>query len=293
MADYLATGIDVSEFNGDVDFAALKGKIDFAILRCGYGGDYVNQDDKQYAANVQKCEAAGIPYGVYLYSYAQNTAMAKSEAAHTLRLLRGKKPLYGVWYDVEDSTLPAGEALIDNCVAYCQAMEAAGYYCGIYSFLYWMTTRLNSSRLDPYDKWVAQWNATLDYDKPVGLWQYTNKGVLNGKTFDLDRAFKNYPAIIGGEGGTELTKEEVLQLAQQVYDQNETRYKTMASLPDWARPSAERVYRELGLTGTGAPGDLRLNASETYARTLVVIDKVLDLITPAAQPKASEPEQSP
>ena len=68
MADYLATGIDVSEFNGDVDFAALKGKIDFAILRCGYGGDYVNQDDKQYAANVQKCEAAGIPYGVYLYS---------------------------------------------------------------------------------------------------------------------------------------------------------------------------------------------------------------------------------
>ena len=90
-----------------------------------------------------------------------------------------------------------------------------------------------------------------------------------------------------------MTKEEVLQLAQQVYDQNETRYKTMASLPDWARPSAERVYRELGLTGTGAPGDLRLNASETYARTLVVIDKVLDLIAPAAQPKASEPEQSP
>ena len=139
---------------------------------------------------------------------------------------------------------------------------------------------------------MAQWNTTLDYDKPVGLWQYTNKGVLNGKTFDLDRAFKNYPAIIGGEGGTELTKEEVLQLAQQVYDQNETRYKTMASLPGWARPSAERVYRELGLTGTGAPGDLRLNASETYARTLVVIDKVLDLIAPAAQPKASEPEQS-
>ena len=89
-----------------------------------------------------------------------------------------------------------------------------------------------------------------------------------------------------------MTKEEVLQLAQQVYDQNETRYKTMASLPGWARPSAERVYRELGLTGTGAPGDLRLNASETYARTLVVIDKVLDLIAPAAQPKASEPEKS-
>ena len=77
MAGVLAKGIDVSEFNGPVDFAALKGKIDFAILRCGYGSDYVNQDDKEFEENVRKCQAAGIPYGAYLYSYAKTVEMAQ------------------------------------------------------------------------------------------------------------------------------------------------------------------------------------------------------------------------
>ena len=114
-------GIDISEFNGSVDIAALQGQVDFVIIRCGYGSDYANQDDPQFEANVKKCQAAGIPWGTYLYSYAKTKAMAQSEAAHTLRLLQGRRPPYGVWYDAEDSSLPSGEALIDNVVAYCQA----------------------------------------------------------------------------------------------------------------------------------------------------------------------------
>ena len=284
MADYLATGIDISEFNGNVDIAALKGQIDFVIIRCGYGSDYTDQDDTEYEANVSKCEAAGIPYGVYLYSYAKNTDMARSEAAHTLRLLQGKRPLYGVWYDVEDSSLPAGEAIIDNCVTYCNEIEKAGYYCGIYSFLYWMETRLNNTRLDPYDKWVAQWNDVLDYDGPFGMWQYTNNGILNGKRFDMDRAYKDYPAIIEGMEGTDMTKDEVAQLArqeaQQVYQENESKYKTISAVPAWARDEVQQVYDELKLTGTGtaANGDTEIDASYTYVRALKVIAKVLDLL---------------
>ena len=109
MAEYVATGVDISQFNGDVDIGALKGKVDFVIIRCGYGSDYASQDDVQYQANVRKCEAAAMPYGVYLYSYARNTDMARSEARHTLRLLQGRRPLYGVWYDVEDVALPTGK----------------------------------------------------------------------------------------------------------------------------------------------------------------------------------------
>ena len=137
-------GIDISEFNGSVDIAALQGQVDFVIIRCGYGSDYANQDDPQFEANVKKCQAAGIPWGTYLYSYAKTKAMAQSEAAHTLRLLQGRRPPYGVWYDVEDSSLPSGEALIDNVVAYCQALEAAGLYCGVYASLSWWEGRLNS-----------------------------------------------------------------------------------------------------------------------------------------------------
>lgn len=282
MAEVSATGIDISEFNGDVDIAAMKGQVDFVIIRCGYGSDFVNQDDSQYEANVRKCEAAGLPYGVYLYSYAQNTDMARSEAAHTLRLLRGKRPLYGVWYDVEDSSLPAGEAIIENCAAYCQAIEDAGFYCGIYSFLYWWQTRLSSPRLDRFDRWIAQWDDTLDFDGPYGMWQYTNSGVINGKRFDKDRAYKDYPAIIGGMEVTDLTRDEIARLAreeaQMVYQENEERYRTIASLPNWARGDVRRVYDELNLAGTGTTpsGDTRIDASYSYVRALAVISRVLD-----------------
>ena len=274
-------GIDISEFNGDVDIQALKGQVAFVIIRCGYGSDYPNQDDSQFENNVRKCQAAGIPWGTYLYSYAQNTDMARSEAAHTLRLLQGRRPAYGVWYDVEDSSLPAGEALVDNVVAYCQAVEQAGLYVGVYSFLYWMQTRLNSPRLDPYDKWVAQWSSALDYTKPVGMWQYTNQLVLNGRKWDGDLAYKEYPALTQGEEEEDMTQEEVVRLAraeaQKVFAENQDKYKTLDSVPAWARGAVEQVYQELGLQGTGGAGqELQIDAGDLYVRVLTVIAKVLD-----------------
>lgn len=288
MPDVLATGIDISEFNGDVDMNALKGKIDFVIIRCGYGGNFSNQDDSEYEANVRKCEAAGIPYGVYLYSYAKTTDMARGEAAHTLRLLRGRRPLYGVWYDVEDSSLPSGTRLIDNCVTYCEEIRKAGFYVGIYSNLSWWETRLNSPRLDAYDKWVAQWNDTLDYSGDVGMWQYTNNGLLNGRRFDMDRAFRDYPRLTEELEGTDMTREEVAALARQeaqkVYDSNETLYRTVDDLPEWAKEAVEEVYRELALGGTGSTpdGQTKIDASNTYVRALFVISRVLEKLNGTA-----------
>ena len=89
-------GVDISEMNGSVDFAALKrAGVGFAIIRCGYGSDYRDQDDKRFYENVRKAEAAGIPWGAYLYSYALDTDMVRSEAQHMLRLLAGRKPAMG------------------------------------------------------------------------------------------------------------------------------------------------------------------------------------------------------
>ena len=273
MAKVLATGIDISEFNGDVDIAAMKGKIDFVIIRCGYGGDYESQDDTQYRNNVRKCQQAGMPFGVYLYSYARNRSMSLSEARHTLRLVKGLTPLYGVWYDVEDRTLPTGEALVDNCLAYCDAIRKAGYY--------WMEGRLSSPRLAHIDRWVAQWNPELQYPG-AGMWQYTDRGLVNGRYFDMDRAYRDYPAIIRGEDWTDMTKEQVQELArkeaQAVYDRNESKYKTFKDVPAWAREAAQDVYERLGLVGTGTEDEVRLNASATYVRALYVIDKVIELI---------------
>lgn len=279
MADFVANGIDISEFNGDVNIAALKEKVDFIIIRCGYGGDYESQDDSQYWANVRKCQEAGIPFGVYLYSYARNMEMAMSEARHTLRLIHGLRPLYGVWYDLEDASLPTGKALVDNVLAYWTTIQQCGYYCGIYASLYWMEHRLNSPRLQGVDRWVAQWAPQLDYPG-AGMWQYSDRGVINGKTFDLDRAFKNYPAIINGEEWTDMTAEEVKRLArreaQAVYDQNEAKYKTINDVPQWARGSVVEVYDRLKLLGV--KDGAQLDASATYVRALYVIAKVLELM---------------
>lgn len=201
-------GIDVSEMNGDVNFDKLRGKIDFAIIRCGYGGNYPGQDDIKFEENVRKCQAAGIPWGVYLYAYAKDKSMAEDEARHTLRLLNGRKPPYGVWYDMEDGSLPGSSAIIDVCETYCSRLEAAGYYVGIYASLSWLKKkgRLDSPRLDRYDKWVAQWNGTCDYQAPYGMWQYTDSGTLNGKRYDRNYAYKDYPKITGDE--EEMTQEE-------------------------------------------------------------------------------------
>ena len=124
-------GVDISEHNGSVDFQALKNAgVQFAIIRLGYGSDYVSQDDSRFSENVRKAETAGMPWGAYLYSYAKTAAMAQSEAQHALRLLNGKKPAYGVWFDVEDSQI-ANADLAATCQTFCGAMEAAGVYAGI------------------------------------------------------------------------------------------------------------------------------------------------------------------
>lgn len=283
MPKVLATGIDISEFNGDVNIAAMKGKVDFIIIRCGYGGDYSYQDDAQYMNNVRKCQAAGIPFGVYLYSYARTRDMALSEARHTLRLIRGLMPLYGVWYDVEDRTLPGGEMLVDNCLAYCDEIRKAGYYCGIYASLSWMLGPLSSPRLSHIDRWVAQWTGELEYPG-AGIWQFTDRGQVNGSYFDMDRAYRDYPAIISGEDWTDMTREQVAELARQeaqkVYDRNEAKYRTFKEVPSWARESAEDVYDKLGLAGAegGAENETRLDASATYVRVLYVLDRLIDLL---------------
>lgn len=198
-------GIDVSSHQGVINWEEVKSQIDFAIIRCGYAGDLKAYDDKQFVYNATECTRLGIPFGVYLYSYAQNIENAKSEVAHTLRLVKDFKLTYPIFYDVEDPQYQAGlsnELLTEICNTYCSEIEAAGYYVGIYSSLNWFRTKLNSSTLDRYDKWVAQWNSVDQADFAHGMWQYSSDGTIVGITgrVDMNIAYYDYPEIIKKAG---------------------------------------------------------------------------------------------
>ena len=187
-------GIDVSFWNGTIDWEKVKADgIDFAIIRCGYGMDQTDQDDTQWARNVAECERLGIPYGVYLYSYANSIAKASSEADHVLRLLQGHNPTYPVYYDLEDDMVFNVSASMKGQIAktFCDKIEAAGYKVGIYS----NTTWFNNYLTDPvfsnpnWSKWVAQWNVKCEYQGSYDLWQCTSTGSVDGISGNVDLNF--------------------------------------------------------------------------------------------------------
>ena len=186
-------GIDVSKWQGNIDWEKVKASgIDFAIIRCGYGNNLTKYDDVKWERNVSECERLGIPYGVYLYSYAEDIADARSEAQHVLRLLEGHNPSYPVYYDLEDDVVAsAGNATIVNMAnTFCSIIESNGYRAGIYANLNWWNNKLNSSSLNKYEKWVAQWSSKCTYTGNYRIWQCTSSGSVPGISGRVDLNFE-------------------------------------------------------------------------------------------------------
>lgn len=188
-----ARGIDVSSNNGIIDWNAVKADgVDFAIIRCGYGMNQTNQDDTQWLANVTGCENAGIPYGVYIYSYANSVSRAVSEADHVLRLIDGHKLSYPVYFDMEDQTIfstTTAKQRSQIAKAFCQRIEAAGYEVAIYASNYSFTNELPEKTFDKWGRWVAHYSAKCGYKGTYQMWQATNQGRVAGIQGPVDINF--------------------------------------------------------------------------------------------------------
>ena len=103
--------IDVSHHQGAIDWEQVKNAgIAGVIIRCGYGMDQASQDDREWKRNADACARLGIPFGAYLYSYADSIEKAASEAQHALRLLAGYRLSYPVYYDIEKAGTENGAA---------------------------------------------------------------------------------------------------------------------------------------------------------------------------------------
>ena len=199
-------GIDISKWQSGFNFdRAIDEGVKFVILR----GAYTVYKDTSFEAFYEACKARNLPVGVYLYSMATNVAEAKKEAEFLIKnVLAGKTFEYPIYMDVEDHTQRSlGKKLLtDIIVAFCETLEKAGYYVGIYSSASFFGTYMDESRLVNYDKWVAQWSTKCTYTGNYGMWQFggetnqirTNK--IAGVTCDQDYALKDYPSIIKNAG---------------------------------------------------------------------------------------------
>ena len=201
-SEVIACGIDVSKHQGVINWEKVRasGKVDFAILRAGYGKEY-SQVDEQFERNYSECKRLGIPCGVYWYSYATTAAEARQEAAVCLSVLAGKSFEYPIAFDIEEQKSLANAS--ELCLAFCSEIEKAEYYTAIYSFKSALENNIDDSVKNKYDIFLSHVGVSqTTYSGKYGLWQYSWTGSIPGISgdVDLDYAYKNYPQIIKASG---------------------------------------------------------------------------------------------
>ena len=278
-------GVDISGPIAPCTAADLKAAgVEFVICKTGFGSDYPGQQDSGFAANVKLLDAAGIPWGAYHFSYATTRNGGIQEAKHMLRLLNGRKPLYGVWFDMEANSTLGGD-LPGAAEGFCETMEAAGLYVGVYASTSWWNSYLTSPVFDKYDKWVAQYYKECQYDGPYGIWQYTDKLVIGGKAFDGNYAYKDYPAIVRGMNGSDAVDKEEddmteAQVKNIVKAEIESYFKAASKKPvsDWAADAVNSIISKGIMTGDDKDdpmGSFRPQASITRQEAAIVADNIV------------------
>lgn len=195
-------GIDVSKYQGVIKWSRVK--TDFAILRAGFGCSD-RQEDPYFERNYLCAKAAEIPVGAYWYSYAMSVKEARQEAKACLQVLKGKRFEYPIYIDIEDAVqcyLDKDE-LTAIAETFCDMLEQAGYYVGVYASTYWFTHKLDHARLaEKYTIWLADYRAGYNKTLVRNMHQYTSEGTVLGipGNVDLNVCTLDFPAIIKKAG---------------------------------------------------------------------------------------------
>lgn len=195
----ISQGVDVSKYNGVVDWGQVKASgMDFTFIKVGSTKSGI---DPMFVHNITQANAAGLKTGVYLYSYATTPQQAQEEANQVLQWIDGYTVNYPVVFDIEDKCHKklSDQQLIDIINAFCMTIDAAGYYPMVYSSKNMFAGKLS---ITGWDKWVAQYNDTCEYNNNVCFWQYTSQGRVPGfpGRVDLNYQYKDYSQLIIQEG---------------------------------------------------------------------------------------------
>lgn len=195
MSEY--KGIDVSHWQGDIDWGKVRGDgVTFAILKAG-GSDAGRYRDKSFERNYQSAKANGIKVGCYYFNGAGCTSAEAgvSDAQHFLSLISGKVFEYPCYSDLEAPTSATRQGNTDAVISFCETVKNAGYKTGIYaSDISGFKDRLDLARLGAYDKWVARYGSAPKYVPEYQVWQFSSSGAvkgINGRV-DMDISYFDY-----------------------------------------------------------------------------------------------------
>lgn len=205
--------IDVSEWQGDIDWAKAKADgVEGVIIRLGYGEG--NNADKKAQRNISECKRLGIPFGIYWYSYADTPSIAKEEGADVVAKLKqfgvnASDLAYPVYYDLEKWTWeghqPPTDPNVYNDIVnnWYSALQSAGYKnLGVYSYTSYLQGPLKHADIYAKTTWVAQYGARMGFDSfqtNSRGWQYTSSGKVDGISGNVDmNAFGNKAYVNGG-----------------------------------------------------------------------------------------------
>lgn len=284
--------IDVSKHNGNIDFNAVKKDgITGVICQLGFGCDYESQDDYTFLTNVRNAYNAGLKVAAYIYSYAQTTQEAVSEAYHAIRQIeRCEGKITGpVWYDLEETHL--GRYAKEVLKEFTNIMNAHGYEVGIYAGLYYYNTYLNG--VTGYPLWLASYGGNdgtvWDEYKPNKgeiIWQYTDKGRVNGINGNVDMN-------ICYEWGDGMTADAVKKICNDMiyhYNKLQTdelmamvdrkidtvvqalapkKYNNLDEVPEWGRETVQKLVAKGYIVGD----DKGLSLTYDTLRVYVSLDR--------------------
>lgn len=188
-ANAVKLGIDVSKWNGEIDWEIVKAEgVDFAIIRCGYRGSSSGWliEDPYFYQNLTGAKKAGIKVGLYFFTQATNLVEAVEEASMVVSLLGDTEIDYPVFIDTEgaggngraDNLDPATRTAVVN--AFCQTIQNAGLDAGVYSGRNWYYNNLVVDEMDAPNIWLAEYRQTPLYEGRYDMWQYTSSGSVAG-----------------------------------------------------------------------------------------------------------------
>ncbi len=185
-------GIDVSYYQGEIDWTAVqKSGVEFVMVRLGNRGTTQGSLNEDVLAkqNLAGAKAAGLQVGAYFYSQAISVEEAQEEASLALEILAGfplDLPLAYDW-EQENRTAQVDRRTLTDCtLAFCQAVENAGYDAMIYFNSYQATVLLHLEELQDYPWWLAMYDLQQVFPYRMDMWQYTNAGSVSGITGPVD-----------------------------------------------------------------------------------------------------------